>query len=625
MNPLTPQFPPIFDNVHFPVLTAGSDLPCANLMGCDRLVFTKIDDLAAVPALVLKEGMKWHEYGDVRWPSPSTWIEIDTTPAGFRGHSGVLVMRERIPEEIVNPMEWVARNNPLVYLFPDVRGDAAVNERVKKLEQQSALALTSSEPGPADTVPRFVQCYCIYRGPGEIHLVARYTDLLNSEGVPIPLYRMADLDMADVEICRFTLHALFRLNEARRGGANFSEVPQLDALEPVYLEDGETPSAWEDFHPMRVLRTRPSIRSLPLPRLHDGVMEFETLKEVSDVRRREVNLHNLAFDLDARRAAPVVDDTNATLGAFLHRACGGAIYSLPDRLTDEFENTDCDEVRLSDIKLPFPNLYLRFEPSFGLELSEGAFVDGCYVVKQGDEYMFSLTSRWIGVSYAQSLSVTCPDPMFVLHLPMPEGKPDLCINESVELGIARFLEDNAPPPDNQSRTVTNPDGTTTFVEDVRAKSRLRRIQTFRDQEPVFRACLNIIVNAICFISFRPEDITEEWDREPPAWVSEALNDTRDTRSARDRRQHAIRVIASTDYTRIRVCGRNLFKDAIPGGESNGRGISPRAHWRRGHWRRQRHGPGLTLVKPMWIRPTIVMKDNGPVVETRFYDVSDSNQ
>lgn len=37
--------------------------------------------------------------------------------------------------------------------------------------------------------------------------------------------------------------------------------------------------------------------------------------------------------------------------------------------------------------------------------------------------------------------------------------------------------------------------------------------------------------------------------------------------------------------------------------------SPRAHWRRGHYRRQRHGPQLQAIKTVWIEPVFVgMRD-----------------
>jgi hypothetical protein len=618
------QFPPISDKLRFPLLTSGTELPCTHLMACERLAFFSPKNPSEAGSAILNKGVEWHLYGDTLWSSLSTWIEINTSPGGYPGYSGVLVITYEIPEDEADLLAWVARNGPLHYLFPEERGESVVLQRIELLRR----AEKENVPGPDNSRPSFVQAYCIYRGSPDVRLVARYTDLLNEEGIPIPRYRMADVQPYDIELCRFTLHALFRLNQARLAGMEFIEIPQLDVCEPVYLSsDVKTPS-WSRFHPSRVLRTRPAIRAIPTPtNLVEEMMHLETLQQITEARRLERNLHLLAFDLEARPRIAIDNDQNACTGAFMHRANGGAIYVLPDRLVEEFDNTDCDEIRIKDIKLPFPNLFLKFTPPQPLFLAEGAPVDGCYLVKQGDEYLLSLTSFWSGVDYSRSLSVTCLDPTFSIHLPAPELKlnqpgedTELSVNEAVELGIKEFLEKNAPPTDNISQTITRPDGTTAYVEDIRAQSRKRRIEVFRSQEPVFRACLNIIVNAACFISFRPEDITEEWDGNPPAWIDDALKDTRETRSARDRKQHALRVISSGDYTRIRICGKNLFTEAADDDSTSGKGTSPRAHWRRGHWRRQRHGIGLSLMTPRWIRPTIVKKDNGPLVESRIYDI-----
>ena len=148
-------------------------------------------------------------------------------------------------------------------------------------------------------------------------------------------------------------------------------------------------------------------------------MMLEDAQEVLSVRRREANLHMLAFELSARRRMSIIEDGNASMSAFVHRANGGAIYVLPDRLVEEFDNTDCDEIRISDLKLPFLTLFLKFTPPHPLFLAEGAPVDGCYIAKQADEYFVMLTSHWEGVDYARSLSVACLDPTFSLHLPAP--------------------------------------------------------------------------------------------------------------------------------------------------------------------------------------------------------------
>jgi hypothetical protein len=355
--------------------------------------------------------------------------------------------------------------------------------------------------------------------------------------------------------------------------------------------------------------------------MKDGIMKMDDYRHLLEVRRREFALHSLAFERLARPTetgmALMQEDSGSCMAAFTHRANGGAIYLLPDRLVEEFDNTDCGEVRVGDIRLPFATLFLKFAPPHPIFLASGASVDGCYLANQGEELLVSLTSCLQGVDYQKSLSVACVDPTFSLHLPTAD--PELSINASVERGIEEFLATNAPPEKDESTTIERPDGTVSYIRDIRAESRKRRIELFRSQEPVFRACLNIIVNAACFISFRPEDITEAWEGEPPNELIDAANDPGTTRRGRDRKQEAKRKLESGDYTRIKICGQKLFSE--PAGEGvEGHKTSPRAHWRRGHWRRQRHGEALSLVTLRWIRPTIVKKGTTSLVEARIYDV-----
>jgi hypothetical protein len=142
-------------------------------------------------------------------------------------------MTYEIAESEPDPFAWIAHNGPLQYLFPEERSDTAIKQRLQALREQATS--TEKVSGPADSNPRFIQSYCIYRGPGDVRTVARYTDLLNNEGIPIPRYRMANVPPYDIEICRFTLHALFCLNKARLAGMKFLATPQLDTCEPLYL------------------------------------------------------------------------------------------------------------------------------------------------------------------------------------------------------------------------------------------------------------------------------------------------------------------------------------------------------------------------------------------------------
>jgi hypothetical protein len=627
MNLPNPQFEPLFDREHFPILAAGGDTPVGDLLGCDSISFCYVPNGEKAESVITQPGRLWHQYGDVRWPWPEVWVEFDPAAAGYRSLCGVLIKRCAIPAGQGDVFSWVANNGPLFSLFVDVRGEQEIRRLAEALRTAQSSAL--DEPMPDDEVPAHVQSYCLYRkriDSGAV-LEARYTDLLNASGQIIPRYRNMLGTPTDLDYRRFALHAVCTLNAERQRGLEVVAVSQLSSFSPVLLAPGDAGPDWARFHPMRILRPRPAVRALPTSgALTHGIMKMETMERVSDACRAEYNRHNLAFAREARPVVSVTSSLNDVLTAFVHKCHGAAIYSLPNALTEEFLHTDCHEIHLEDLKLPFQELYLSFQPPELLMLGPGAYVDGCYVCKQsagepGDvgEFLLVLTSRRADTDYGRSLSVTCTDPTFSIHLPIGESGRGYDVEEAVELGIAEFLEKNAPPEEDMSQEVTLPNGYVVQHLDIRAQSRARRVDTFLTQEPVFRTCLNIIFNALCFISFRPEDITEEWDRDPPAWVIEALADTRDTRRARDRRFNARQIVATNDYARIMVCGKKLFEQAAPV-EGGGQGESPRAHWRRGHWRRQRHGPGLTQIALRWIRPTLVKPDNGPIAEARIYDV-----
>ncbi len=589
-------------------------------MCCDEVVFFAPSDIGAANYVTRMPGVGWHLYGDTRWPSTTSWIEFPLTNCERSGFGGVLVLRVEIPGDEPNPFEWIAANHPLAQILPGIRAESNIRRIAKMFTAQDVSDEVIA--GPDDQKPQYVQGYCIYQKTGardESRFVASYTDLLNAAGIPIQKFRMGEFQSEDLSLCQFSLHALFRLNAARLDGLEFAAYPQVPTFAPALIEDDAVPPKWANFHPSRTLRTRPALRALSSPELTDGIISFSDLQNIMEIRRREANANMLAFERLARPhdMALLNIDNNSSIAAFLHRANGGAIYVLPDRLVEEFDQTDCGEVRIGDITLPFSSVFLKFTPPQLVKLGVNAHVDGCYVIKQGEEFLVTLTARLDRVNYEESLSVACMDPIFSLHLPTTDA--EMTINNTVELGIEDFLCKNAPSEENASTTIKRPDGTVSHGVDVRAKSRKHRIEEFRSQEPAFRACLNIIVNAACFIAFRPDDIVDSWEGEPPEDVIAAANSTGDSRKSRDRKAGALQKIERGDFTRIKICGRDLFSDDTrTDGKDHGK--SPRAHWRRGHWRRQRHGPGLAFVILRWIRPTIVKKDNGAVVEARIYDV-----
>lgn len=588
-------------------------------MSCDSLIAVAPEQVEKADMVGRSAGLEWHEYGDTRWPLPYCWVEFPITNlAGFQ-FGGTLILCAEIPRSASDPLEWAAYNHPMAPFSPRLGTDSHCQKFAAALQRQATS--TDPIPGPADMVPRHIQSYILYgkglRDPDQ-HEVATYTDLLNEGGIPIARFRTAEFKIQDVLWCRHALNALFHLNRARINGFSFVTHSQYHNFAPQILGGEQAPAKWTAFHPSRVLRLRPTVRAVPYPELSNGVMDLKTFEAVLAARHLESNRELLAFERDCRPRdlAHQNLDSNTTVGAFVHRANGAAIYILPASLVEEFDKTDCNEVRMADLDFPFFSLYLKFIPPSPIELGDGATVDGCYVVKQGDEILLTLTSRRLGVDYEKSFALTCLDPIFSLHLPCRD--PEISINAAIELGIEDFLESNAPPTEDVSQAVHLPDGSVTKVVDIRATSRKRRITLFESQQPAFRSCLNIIVNAACFVSFRPDDIEEAWEGAPPGDVISAATSTGETRAARERRSVALRKIDNGDFTRVKICGRRLFDSHPTTTLESGRSV--RAHWRRGHWRRQRQGAGLGQIHLRWIRPTLVKKDAGAPVEGRLYDL-----
>jgi hypothetical protein len=276
---------PIYNSTYFPVLSSGNEEPTKTLLGCEGLTFFALGNRSLAFSLMTSRGREWHLYGDVRWPSPSAWIEF---PFKYSNNApdqcGILVMIQAIPETATDPLKYAAENNPLMVLSPQDRGDDAVQQRLQLL---NSLAVSAGNQQHAeDNRPAYVQSYCIFTRSrsDEPICIARYTDMLTTAGIPLPMYRMASTLPSDISKCQIALHTLFSINEARREGADVVAINQYKEFSPFYLAPDEIPPKWTQFNPSRVLRIRPRLRAIPTPtQIKDGMLEFSDYQRIMDL------------------------------------------------------------------------------------------------------------------------------------------------------------------------------------------------------------------------------------------------------------------------------------------------------------------------------------------------------
>ena len=139
--------------------------------------------------------------------------------------------------------------------------------------------------------------------------------------------------------------------------------------------------------------------------------------------------------------------------------------------------------------------------------------------------------------------------------------------------------------------------------------------------PLVRSYLPVMFNCIFYLTQFPEHVTVDFPPEvPSALARQAISALKP-----NKREQAEVEIRRRGFSRVRF----VVDPSIPDDPTTDVPISrDRAsatavtHWRRGHWRRQPHGPGLALTKRLWIKPVLVNASAGEVCHATVHGVQD---
>jgi hypothetical protein len=321
----------------------------------------------------------------------------------------------------------------------------------------------------------------------------------------------------------------------------------------------------------------------------------------------------------AERPFPT-ERVNRHVSLFCHVArwafCGRNIFHFSAALTGLLGLSDVNDVRWEHVFLPYRSFYIWFGPRRSWQIGESdSFVDGVYVTENNfagerivellvttrpekeacssfvfqtdDYYYFPFRIRSDSETVGESLAETLKTDTSFDRTWTPPAVPEQLAAEMREFGID--LRQLAP-------------GNTAH-----------ELNTSRNYKelPIFREVLPLAINALCYLGSSKREIVARMI-EPAAQkkLSQA-------RTQSERREVTDR-LKRQGFTEIGFCGESLDRE-YPN-FSTGRELS--AHWRRGHWRNQAHGTGLSNRKPLWIRPTLVRKDKADGnVPGHVYNVS----
>ena len=271
---------------------------------------------------------------------------------------------------------------------------------------------------------------------------------------------------------------------------------------------------------------------------------------------------------------------------------GEVVFHIEASLVDAFLTSDIGEMAWRDVRLPFEELYLHFGPAHGLMFNGGAArLEGVLVSRhKSGSTGFTLIGElveprasWLDCA-AQSFS-------FAIN----EDELDQPMEAVIDAISNRAQQHLTADPDEELKECD--EATREDIKENWARTRkLEEVQLINRES--MRGCLRLVANALLYITGYPDDVSEEWQEGTPQAFRAKVE-----RATGKERARALSKARRSGFTRIHRVGK-LF--AVAGAADPEPGASPSPHWRRAHWRRQRHGPVNALVKVIWVRGTRVL-------------------
>lgn len=283
---------------------------------------------------------------------------------------------------------------------------------------------------------------------------------------------------------------------------------------------------------------------------------------------------------------------------------GRQIFDLDDNLVALLRQTDLGEATLEQWHAPYETFYVRFgrQPDMRIpfENDEFEYLEGAYVARTpfGEEDGKRLKFGFTTVK-ADGRGVMLPG-YFIDILP---DEQCLTVANAVEAALARRLAEVEDRADDDEATCA-------FNSHQRNE--------VNDSVELLRAGATLLVNALFYLeNIRTHQPSPEPGRDtPPARVARWFQ-------LPDKRRFKEQSTLTADgYAVVRLVGREISTAGTGLG-----GSSVRTHWRRGHWRQQRHGVGLSLVKRLWIKPVLVaaIREDATSLPGHVYTTGGANE
>ncbi len=297
-----------------------------------------------------------------------------------------------------------------------------------------------------------------------------------------------------------------------------------------------------------------------------------------------------------------------------YQAAGRVIFDVRKELSRSLLLTDAHDIPCGALVLPCDAFYIHFGQGTGL-LDQGFEIEGVFVAKLAPS----------ATEPARLLVDAVPAGYFSIRefwsLPMGEGltgvsislsNPDESIVDALARSIHEIVERNKmvlAQYEEFERSLAEKYGKPVKVPTP--------IDKLGEKHDLLARVLQLTTNTLFFLAAEPDDVYEDWDLSAP---SDLIQQTHSDKTGT--RRTAENTLSKQGYVKVRYVGgqyaASFGKEHSSIHESTGKTVT--THFRRGHFRRQPHGPERLLRKTIFIAPVLVNPGQGEL-PGRIYEVS----
>jgi len=333
-----------------------------------------------------------------------------------------------------------------------------------------------------------------------------------------------------------------------------------------------------------------------------GVMQ-ETKKDVALELKKGINFVN--YMILKEREELILRAYN------FYNNAGSQNFLFGKNLVEEFSQTDVDDILVNELQFPYQMAYYKFENTDFVTL-DGQKADGIFIGEDKDEIIFLLVSSEIGEPWFDvSQKSCCLAPIIVVNK-NTHGNVNLA--EAMAEAYQNVAERSVNAIEDSKLYVTeiseidHPESYDAFLEN--AKNLIH--------ESVKQAALQIndlsqvIINALMVIDGGGITSKTTYEEGTPADLAAKAT------SSLPGAGKAQKKLKAQGFVMLRHYEVTSQYESLSTSDDY-RQVRP--HFRRGHWRKQRYGTGLSQIKRIRIAPVIVKGKDGEPEARKGYKIN----